>query len=146
MLVIPLPALAAETLAIAEEALGLITMGIEPLPIYLRPEEALKEGAIAIHSGADDITDSHSYEEGDVEKGFQESDLIFEDEIKVPIVQYVPIEPAVSFAYLENDGRLVIHSANQGPHLLRKTISKALGLDLEAVRVIKTLVGGGFGL
>ncbi|AMP20822.1 hypothetical protein AZF37_06230 [endosymbiont 'TC1' of Trimyema compressum] len=73
--------------------------------------------------------------------------MIFENEIKVPIVQHVPIEPAVSLAYLENDGTLVVHSANQGPHILRKTISKALGLNLDSVRVIKTLVGrGGFGV
>ena len=138
----PIAAVAADTLEIAEEAVRLITMDIEPLPIYVTPEEALKEGAVAIHAGTGNITDSHSYEEGNVEKGLKESDLIFEDEIKVPIVQHVPIEPAVSLAYLENDGSLVVHSANQGPHLLRKTISKALGLNLDAVRVIKTLVGG----
>ncbi|WP_162473955.1 hypothetical protein [endosymbiont 'TC1' of Trimyema compressum] len=38
-------------LEIAEEAISLITMDIEPLPIYVTPEEALKEGAVDIHPG-----------------------------------------------------------------------------------------------
>lgn len=141
----PIAAVAAETLEIAQKAIDLIGLDIEPLPIYLTPEESLKENAVAIHAGSGNIADSHSYEEGDVEAGFKASDLIFEDEIKVPIVQHVPIEPAISLSYLDNDGTVVIHSANQGPHLMRKTVSKALGLPIEGVRVIKTLVGGGFG-
>ncbi|MDR1765739.1 MAG: molybdopterin-dependent oxidoreductase [Lachnospiraceae bacterium] len=59
-------------------------------------------------------------------------------------VQHCHIEVPVSFAYMEHD-RVTVVSSTQIPHIVRRVISQALGLDMGRIRVIKPYIGGGFG-
>lgn len=141
----PVAAVAAESREIAEEAVGLIEVEYEELPAIFKPEDALAENAVEIHEGMNNICGQNEYEFGDTEKGFAQADYIFEDELRTPIVQHCPMENHVSLAYMDEDKRLVVYSATQAPHHLRRVLSDALGRPIGKIRVIKTYVGGGFG-
>lgn len=138
-------AIAADSPEIAARALELIDVEYEELPAILSIEDALKEDAVEIHKDTKNICGQHSYEFGNVSKGFADSDLIVEDEFHTPIVQHCSIENHVSLARVENDGTLTIYSATQIPFHLRRILAHALGLPIGSIRVIKGFVGGGFG-
>ncbi|MCC7117075.1 MAG: xanthine dehydrogenase, partial [Anaerolineales bacterium] len=95
---------AAETPEIAEKALSLIEVEYEILPAILDSRESMNADAIKIHDESEYVNFADSNPDknlaahiridiGDVEKGFQEADEIFEAEYEVPKVQQVSIEP-----------------------------------------------------
>jgi putative selenate reductase molybdopterin-binding subunit len=97
---------AAETTAIAEQALKLIEVDYEILPPLLNPDEATQPGKPILHdepeyvnfAGSDpsrNIAAQIRIDIGDVEKGFAEADFIFEGVYEVPKVQQAHIEPHV---------------------------------------------------
>ncbi|MDR2403936.1 MAG: molybdopterin-dependent oxidoreductase [Spirochaetaceae bacterium] len=141
----PVAAVAAETREIAETALELIDVEYKKLPAYFTPEDALADGAVELHEGLKNIAGENQYEIGNVDSAMAGADFIVEDEYRTPIVTHTPIEPHVSLAELDDQGRLIIHVANQMPTVLRQRISLALGLKIRDLRIIQGYVGGGFG-
>ncbi|MBC7323729.1 MAG: molybdopterin-dependent oxidoreductase, partial [Moorella sp. (in: Bacteria)] len=130
----------------AAEALKLIRVEYEVLEPLLTPEAAMKEGAPLIHEDCPgNILSSAGYEIGDIEAAFQEADYIFEDELETSIVQHCQLENHISLAYVDSDGRIVIITSTQIPHIIRRIVGQALGIPWGRVRVIKPCVGGGFG-
>ncbi|CEP67495.1 Aldehyde oxidase/xanthine dehydrogenase, a/b hammerhead [Moorella glycerini] len=130
----------------AAEALKLIEVEYEVLEPLLTPEAAMREGAPLIHDDCErNILSSHGYEIGAIEEAFQEADYIFEDELETSIVQHCQLENHVSCAYVDSDGRIVIVTSTQIPHIVRRIVGQALGIPWGRVRVIKPYVGGGFG-
>jgi putative selenate reductase molybdopterin-binding subunit len=147
---------AAETSDIAEQALKLIDVEYELLPVLLDPAEAMKPGAVCIHDEPEYINFADSKPEknlaaeiridiGNVEKGFAEADEIFEAEYAVPKVQQAHIEPHVTVTYWDEDDRLVIRTSTQVPFHVRRQLAPVLGLPVKRIRVIKPRIGGGFG-
>jgi len=148
-------AVAADTPTIAEEALKLIEVKYEILPAILNPEEALKPGAPVIHDEEDSsgIYDAPknmaayiSSGVGDLEQGFLEADLILENEYRVHYVQQAPMEPHVCITWLDENNRLIIRTSTQVPFHCRRIVARLLKLPVSRVRVIKTRIGGGFGV
>jgi putative selenate reductase molybdopterin-binding subunit len=147
---------AAETAEIAEKALTLIEVEYEILPAILDSREAMNEDAIKIHDESEYVNFADSNPEknlaahiridiGDVEKGFQEADEIFEAEYEVPKVQQASIEPHITVTYWDEDDRLVIRTSTQVPFHVRRMLAPVLGLPVKRIRVIKPRIGGGFG-
>jgi len=147
---------AAETEAIAEQALKLIEVEYEELPALLDPQEAMQEGAPRLHDEPEYVNFADSDPQrnlaahihidiGDVEKGFAEADYIFEEEYDVPKVQQAHIEPHVTLTYWDEDDRLVIRTSTQVPFHARRILAPVLGLPVKRIRVIKPRIGGGFG-
>jgi putative selenate reductase molybdopterin-binding subunit len=60
--------------------------------------------------------------------------------------QHVPLEPHVSVAYLDDNGRLVLYTSTQVPFHVRRIIARVLGIPAGRIRVIKPRIGGGFGV
>jgi len=142
----PVAAVAAETLEIAEKALSLIKVEYEPLPSVFDVFEALKPGAPVIHDQfPDNIHGDFTKEVGSVERGFEEADLILEEEFEMPIVQHCTLETHGCIASLESSGRLVVWSSTQIPFTLRRILAKGLDISASRINVIKPAVGGGFG-
>ncbi len=148
--------IAAETAAIAEQALSLIEVEYEALPVLLDPAQAMEPGAPILHDEAEYVNFAESdptrnlaakirIDIGDVEKGFAEADYIFEDEYEVPKVQQAHIEPHVVVTYWDEDDRLVIRTSTQVPFHARRILSPVLNLPIKRIRVIKPRIGGGFG-
>ncbi|MGI9862275.1 xanthine dehydrogenase molybdenum-binding subunit XdhA [Moorella naiadis] len=131
---------------IAVEALKLIKVEYEVLPPLLTAEAAMAEDAPLIHDDCPkNILSSVGYVIGDVEAAFQEADYIFEDELETSIVQHCQLENHISIAYVDSDGRIVIITSTQIPHIVRRIVGQALGIPWGRVRVIKPYIGGGFG-
>jgi putative selenate reductase molybdopterin-binding subunit len=147
-------AVAAESIEIAEEAIGRIKVTYEVLPAVYDEREAIKQGAPVIHDEAD-TTEIHDrernvvhhmhVERGEVESALSRADRVFEQTLRVHQVQQVPIEPHVSVAWLDPDERLVIRTATQVPFHTRRMVAPLIGLPISRVRVIKPRIGGGFG-
>lgn len=147
---------AAETEEIANEALKLIKVDYEPLPILLDPIKAMQPDAPLLHDEPEYVNFADSdpirnlaaeirIDIGDVEKGFSEADRIIEAEYVVPKVQQAHIEPHVVITYWDEDDRLVIRTSTQVPFHARRILAPVLGLPIKRIRVIKPRIGGGFG-
>jgi len=86
--------------------------------------------------------------QGDMEKGFEEADFIFEDEFIVPRYAHCAIEPHGAVGFLDHSGRLTVWTASQSPYTQRHLFTQALeplGFSHKDIRVISPAVGGGFG-
>lgn len=152
-------AVAAETEEIAKEAVKLIEVEYEPLPVVLNAKESMKEDAPLVHPNLGDykwepiffpkprtnISNHYKLRKGDIEKGFSESDIIIENEFYVPQIQHTPIEPHSTIAQMDPEGYLTVWASCQSPYAVRKALSVAFGLPLNKLRVISPAVGGGFG-
>ncbi|MCR4404402.1 MAG: molybdopterin-dependent oxidoreductase [Candidatus Acetothermia bacterium] len=147
-------AVAADSLEIAEEALKLIEVEYEPLPAVFSPEEALAPGAPVIHDEPEargiydpkrNICAHVDVQLGDVKRGFEEADLVLENEYRTHRVQHAQLEPHITITYLDEHDRLVVRTSNQVPFHIRRQLSQVLGLPVGRIRVIKPRIGGGFG-
>lgn len=131
---------------VAEKALKLIEVEYEVLPFILDPEDSFKEGAPVIHDEKpNNIISSFGPQYGDIENAFKEAEYVFDNFYETSIVQHCHIENQSAYAYVEADGRIVIVSSTQIPHICRRVVGQALGLPWGKIRVIKPYIGGGFG-
>ena len=160
-------ALAATSLHIAEEALSLLDVDYEVLPAVTDLLDAMKDDAPVVHerlanlstpnmrpgglrSGDDtgessNIANHFVFEVGDLEKGFQEAEVIVEREYRTVSVHQGYIEPHSATALWNPDGSLTIWCSTQGHFTVREQVSNILGIPLSKVRVIPMEIGGGFG-
>lgn len=153
-------AVAAVSLDIAEKAVNLIEVEYESLPVMLDVEEAVKPGSILIHPDlknyktipdvffpeADtNIANHFKLRKGNIEKGFDESDLIVENKFKVPQILHVPLETHAVIARWGTGDKIKIWSSAQSPYTLRNLFSVALGIPIQNIDVTVPYVGGGFG-
>lgn len=145
---------AAETPEIAQQALKLIEVDYEVLPVVVDPECAMQDGAPVIHDEPDtegiydaphNIVHHIEAEVGDVEQAFAVADHIFEGEYRTPKQQHVHLEPHVCITYWDEDDRLVIRTSTQVPFHIRRMVAPLINLPVKRIRVIKPRIGGGFG-
>jgi putative selenate reductase molybdopterin-binding subunit len=147
-------AVAAESRAIAEEALRRIAVEYEVLPPVLEMEHAMDPGAPVIHDEPDatgirdaarNLAGDIHTSIGDVEAGFRESDLVLEREYHTPRQQHAMIEPHIVISWLDADNRLVIRTSTQIPFHVRRQVAMILQIPVSRIHVIKPRIGGGFG-
>lgn len=143
-------AVAAEDIYTAERALALIEVDYEPLPMVLDPHQALKPGAPVVHADCPDniaFQMDHPFNCGDVEAAFATADAVVEFTGVNSRQKHLHLETDIAIASFESDGRLVIHSPSQGPHLAKKHLTKRVFPDLADgdIRWISPAIGGGFG-
>jgi len=147
-------AVAAESRAIAEQALRLIAVQYEVLPAVLDMEQAMAPGAPVIHDEPDatkihdasrNIAGHILREIGNVDEAFREADYIIEREFRTQRQQHCSIEPHVAICWLDADGRLVIRSSTQIPYHCRRQVAMILQIPVSRIHVIKPRIGGGFG-
>ncbi|HAJ01339.1 MAG TPA: aldehyde oxidase [Dehalococcoidia bacterium] len=138
----PVAAVAARDLATAQEALELIRIEYEELPLVSDTEEALVPGSPALHET--NLCAEHHYDWGDVEEGFAQSDRVFEDTFTFPMVYHYALEPHTSIGQYTNQG-ITVWSTAQHPFLVRGDLARMFGFSLHQVRIIVPYLGGGFG-
>ncbi len=142
---------AADTPAIAEQALELIDVTYEPLPPVTGPEQARQPDAPLVHEEWPDgnLLEHIKVRHGDVAQGFAEADIIVEREYRTPTYEHMFLEPECSIGvpagYDDQHSKLTVYVGSQIPYADRDQIAAALDLPLEEVRVIGALIGGGFG-
>ena len=151
-------AVAAESLEIADRALGLIEVEYELLEPMFDIRAADGEGAPVIHDEPDakaiipvpyfpekNVAAEVDMAIGDVDAALADSDLVIEHETETQYGQHCPIEPHVTLCYIDDDDRLVIRSSTQVPFHVRRIVAQALEIPVRKIRVIKPRIGGGFG-
>jgi 4-hydroxybenzoyl-CoA reductase subunit alpha len=143
---------AAVTEEIAEQALELIDVDYEPLPAYFDPVESMKAESDLIHENRPhNIEKDYHHVFGDPEKGFAAADYVHEACYIANEVTHAAMEPHCTLANFELDphtgklGRLTVWSSTQVPYYLQHKLSLVLEMPMSQIRVIKPLVGGGFG-
>ncbi|HVA16971.1 MAG TPA: molybdopterin cofactor-binding domain-containing protein, partial [Candidatus Dormibacteraeota bacterium] len=139
-------AVAATTPEIAEQALDLIRVDYEQLPAWFDPEQSMKAASNWINEERpQNIEKEYHHVFGDPEKGFDEADFVAEERYYAGEVNQAAMEPHATLAVWEPDERLTVHSSTQVPFYLHRTIAAVCEMPMSQIRVIKPLIGGGFG-
>jgi CO/xanthine dehydrogenase Mo-binding subunit len=166
----PVAAVAADELAIADEAIDLIEVEYEPLPVAADPVESMLPSAPRVadvgteadtseaqaHSGiavsgtqtttkAPNITQEGRLSRGDVAGEMAKADLVVECTYRVPMVHQGYLEPHSAIADVDPHGRITVWSSTQGSFPCRAEIADVLGLPEGRIKVIPMECGGGFG-
>lgn len=143
----PVVAVAAVTEDAAYEASLLVRVEYETLTTISSIEEALATPEPRIHDYGDhgNVHKSVSMAFGDVEKGFEEADEIFEDVFYYEGNTHLPMEQHSAVAVPEDDDRVTLYSSTQTPHYVHRALAKVLDLPASRVRVVACSNGGGFG-
>ena len=151
-------AVAAETQAIAQQAIDLIEVSYEELPAVFDPVAGIQPGAPIIHPdknnyfGIMEPSDEPSNifvretkEKGDPDAGFKAADVIVENEFTVARAHQSYIEPHSCVAWVDEAGTMQVWAPNKNPHALKGTLVDALGVESDGVRLNPVAVGGDFG-
>lgn len=140
-------AVAAIDEAIAEDAVDLIEVEYEELPALLDPVEAMERDDLRIHDFAyRNIHVEGLQEFGDVDDALKGAHLVVENSYRSSYVNVGFLEPQSTLAdYDLQSKKLTVYTCTQLPHYLQGTLSRALDIPMEKLRVVVPTVGGGFG-
>ena len=153
----PVAAVAATTPEAADAALAAIAVRYEPLPAVLDAEAAMTPGAPLVHEDwarytaipllhrEGNVCNRARIVAGDVERGFEEADRIFEHRFTTGMVHQGYTEPRAAVASWDTAGAVTVWSNTQLPFEVQNTLAEILELPPSKIRVIVTAIGGGFG-
>jgi aldehyde oxidoreductase len=125
--------------------LGTFPVDWAKLPAIKTLDEALAPGAPLVHSNrAQNILTGGRVARGEIDSALAEADVVVEGDFETGFVEHACIEPEAGFARRVGD-TIEIQACTQSPYMDRADIATLLGISPEAVRIIPTAVGGGFG-
>ena len=159
----PVAAIAAVSMAAAEEALCLIRVDYESRPFVVDMEKAREPGAPAVHDAASapaghssgfpapaglpldgNVRGPARAGRGDTAQGFAHAEIVVEGEYRTQVQTHCCMEPHAIVADWRADG-LAVYMSTQFTTGVRHELAQAFGLPLSRVRVIVDGMGGGFG-
>ncbi len=150
-------AVVAESEEIAAQAVDLIAVAYEDLPVITDPREALKPDSPRLHPpypGIDihpelvfehNIASRHRINQGDVDAAWMDADVVVEAEYEIPGQEHAFLQPEAGLGYIDDEGRITVLTGGQWVHEDLHEIAHALDLPEEQVRVIYSAIGGAFG-
>ena len=151
-------AVAADTLEQAEEALELLEVDYEELPAVFDPVAALQEGAPIIHPDVNSYPGlpkplarpsnafvNDIFTRGNIAEGFAQSDVVVENTFTVSRVHQAFLEPHCCLVWIDDQDRVQMWSPNKAPQGLKESMSAALNIPKEKIRVNPVVIGGDFG-
>lgn len=154
----PVAAVVAIDPATARRASRLVEIDYEELTPVVDPESALAAGAALVHEVAPPVGRQGRWpavagtnicaqvriEQGDLETGFREADVVIERTYTFPRVFHYTMEPHGAIASVR-PGEITVWTNTGHPYQLRQELADLFGLDLARIRVIVPYVGGSFG-
>ncbi|MCA0933892.1 xanthine dehydrogenase family protein molybdopterin-binding subunit [Lutimonas saemankumensis] len=165
----PLGGIAAESLAIAKDALALITVKYEEKPFVIDLDSAMLKDApivfkqpIKQQEDGGDVGETHDGSKGegnvrgpstssffggprgDLEVGFQEADVIVENTYRTQVHTHMPLETHGVVVDWRPD-MMTVYASTQNTAAVRNEMASIFGLPKSKVRVICEFMGGGFG-
>ncbi|HEY4957262.1 MAG TPA: xanthine dehydrogenase family protein molybdopterin-binding subunit, partial [Caldimonas sp.] len=159
----PVAAIAAISMAVAEEALRLIRVDAQPLPFVVDLEQALLATAPAVFDSASapqgyasgfpaahglplvgNLRGPAIESRGDIAQGFAQADVTVDAEYRTEVQTHCCLEPHATVADWRADG-LTVYQSTQFTAGVRQELANAFGLPLAKVRVVVDGMGGGFG-
>jgi carbon-monoxide dehydrogenase large subunit len=141
----------AEDAYIAHDALELIDVDYEPLPVIVDPKKALEPDAIVIRDDKEGQTDNTIYhwESGDkdaTDRAFAQADVVVKLDTHYPRSHPAPIECCGCIADVNPaTGKATIYMTSQAPHAIRTVFALVAGLPEQNIQIISPDIGGGFG-
>ncbi len=139
-------AVAANNVHTAEEALSLIEIDYEVLPSVTNAEDAMQKNAPSIHPEyPDNIASRDKLEIGDINKGFDKSDILIEREFRTSTVHQGYIELHSATALWEPNNHVILWTSSQGHFQIRDRTAAILGIAPSSIKSIPMEIGGGFG-
>ena len=130
----------------ARDAIDLIMIDYEELPVVVDVEEAAKGGPLVYEEYGDNIAYKLTAGEGDIEAALKSSDRVVTQRIVHQRLAPIAMEGrGVLARYYPGEQELTIWSSTQIPHLLRTQLAIMIGMPENKLRVITPEVGGGFG-
>jgi carbon-monoxide dehydrogenase large subunit len=145
----PVAVVLAESREQAMDGAEMVVVDYDPLPAVADATDAADSEATLLFPGAGTnvARDSEFVTEGDGGDPLAGAEVVVEGRFVNQRVAPVPMEVngAVAVPDPDGGGGLTMYVPSQAPFWVRDEVARALGLDLEALRVIAPAVGGGFG-
>ncbi len=159
----PVAALAAVSMAVAEDALRLIRVDYKPLPFVVDMDKARDPKSSLVHD-ENSAPDGHpsgfpaapglpiegnvrgpaTNSRGDIAQGFAQAEVVVEGEFRTQTQTHCCLEPHAIIADWRADG-LTVYMSTQFTAGVRHELAETFGLPLSRVRVVVDGMGGGFG-
>ena len=165
----PLGGVAADSLAIAKDAISLIKVNYEEKPFVIDLDSAMKSGSpivfdepISQQQDGGDVGETHDGSKGtgnvrgpstssffggprgDLEQGFKEADVILERTYRTQVQTHMPLETHGVVVDWKPDV-MTVYASTQNTAAVRNEMASIFGLPKSKVRVICEFMGGGFG-
>src|SRR5215467_14473482 len=135
----------------ARDALELIFVDYEPLPVVIDATKALDAGAPVIRDDLAGKQDNHifDWEAGDraaTDAVFAVADVVVSQDMLYPRSHPAPLETCGAVADVDTlSGKLTVWCTSQAPHAHRTLYALVAGLPEHKIRIISPDIGGGFG-
>jgi CO/xanthine dehydrogenase Mo-binding subunit len=167
----PVALVVAESEAAAQDGAEAVVIDYEPLPAAVDLERAIEPGApltrveggeaateIEMHTEVAEssaggetgpvsanVIGRYYHAEGDLDSAFASCAAVVGGRFRTQWVHQAYLEPQAAVAWVDLEGRLVVHASTQGHFFVRGVLSRALGLPLQKIRVVGETLGGAFG-
>jgi CO/xanthine dehydrogenase Mo-binding subunit len=152
-------AVVAETRLVAKAAADCVVVEYEPLPAVLDPEEALSEGAPAVHEApwsyegsvvrpGDPVNLQSEISLGDrdgVEEVLRASAFVHEATYTTRALHQGYLEPHACLAEASAEGTVRLWITNKAPYRLRDELALCCRMEKEAIDIQPITLGGDFG-
>jgi len=135
----------------ARDALELISVEYEPLPVVIDAKKALDPGAPVIRDDLAGKQDNHIFDWAAGDKAatdavFAAADVVVAQDMLYPRSHPAPLETCGTVADMDAvTGKLTIWSTTQAPHAHRTVYALVAGLPEHKIRIVSPDIGGGFG-
>ncbi len=142
----PIAAVVARDAYAARDALDLVMVDYDDLPVVVDVEAAAKGGPVIYEDFGDNIAYKLTAGEGDIDAALAASDHVLKQRIVHQRLAPVAMEGrGVLARYFPGEEELTLWSSTQIPHLMRTQVALMIGIPENKLRVITPEVGGGFG-
>jgi len=145
----PVAAVVAESRYIAEDALELIDVTWEPLPVMADPEAASRatgDGVLHPDRGDTNIAFRRSFDFGPVDEDFAQADHIIRRKLRWPRSGAQPMETVGAVAeYNPGTGKFTIYANTSMYNYVGWLVAVSLGVPAHRLNIVPTLAGGSFG-
>jgi CO/xanthine dehydrogenase Mo-binding subunit len=155
-------AVVAPTPAAARAAAMSVSITYDELPAIFDVEKAAAEDAPLLHPHLTISANDAAYfgirpvpetnichrfriRHGDVERGFEQAEVVVEGTFRTPSAAHVPMEPHATVARFTDSGRLEVITGTQTPFSMRMELAALFGMAEEDVRIVVPPMGGSFG-
>jgi carbon-monoxide dehydrogenase large subunit len=142
----PIAAVVATDPYVARDAVDLVMVDYEELPVVVDVEAAANGGPVIYEDFGDNIAYKLTAGEGDIEAALSSADRVLKQRVVHQRLAPIAMEGrGVLARYFPGEGELTIWSSTQIPHLMRTQVALMIGIGENKLRVITPEVGGGFG-
>ena len=151
----PVAAVAAETEEEAQAALEAVKVEYEALDAVFDALESMEAGQEPLHEEIiledevlkveNNVACRLEIEEGDIEEGFRESDVVVERTYRTNRRYHDQLETKSAVVRPEAGGGITVWSTTQTIHNTRLLLHEVFGISMGKIRVVKVALGGSFG-